>query len=196
MQLLSYVVARDYGFAPNPFHGTCTLATCKPVIRRTARIGDWIVGTGSASYGLTRHLVFAMRVDQAITFDEYWSIPEFQIKKPQLNGSRKQAFGDNIYCRDSSGHWHQAPSHHSESSGEINQANVEHDTQTDRVLIGREFAYFGKSAIPIPDNFQDVCAVRGHKCNFDASFVFAFIDWVKSACEAGFQGAPAEWYQA
>ncbi len=28
---------RDYGFAPNPFHGICTLATCKPVIRRVAR---------------------------------------------------------------------------------------------------------------------------------------------------------------
>ena len=28
----SYVVARDYGFAPNPFNGILTLAACKPVI--------------------------------------------------------------------------------------------------------------------------------------------------------------------
>lgn len=193
MQLRSYVVARDYGFAPNPFHGACTLATCKPVIRRTAEIGDWIVGTGSASYGLTGHLVFAMRVDQAITFDEYWSSPEFQIKKPVLSGSRKQAYGDNIYCKDSSGNWQQAPSHHSKPSGEINQANVEHDTQADRVLVGRLFAYFGKSAIPIPKQLQDVCAVRGHKCNFDPAFVVAFTDWLKSASQPGFHGAPAEW---
>jgi hypothetical protein len=47
MVLHSYVVARDYGFAPNPFFGVCTLATCKPLIRRIAHIGDWIVGTGS-----------------------------------------------------------------------------------------------------------------------------------------------------
>lgn len=26
----SYVVARDFGFAPNPFNGFLTLATCKP----------------------------------------------------------------------------------------------------------------------------------------------------------------------
>ena len=32
--LFSYVVATDSGFAPNPFFGLCTLACCKPAIRR------------------------------------------------------------------------------------------------------------------------------------------------------------------
>ena len=36
---------RDYGFAPNPYFGYCTLATCKPVIRRCAGVGDWIAWT-------------------------------------------------------------------------------------------------------------------------------------------------------
>ncbi|WP_198140678.1 Nmad2 family putative nucleotide modification protein [Polaromonas naphthalenivorans] len=30
-----YLMTHDSGFAPNPFHGTLTLATCKPGIRRT-----------------------------------------------------------------------------------------------------------------------------------------------------------------
>ena len=47
MRLHSYVVARDYGFAPNPFFGVCTLATCKPKIRSAAKLGDWVMGTGS-----------------------------------------------------------------------------------------------------------------------------------------------------
>ena len=47
MTIYSYVVARDYGFAPNPFYGCCTLATCKPIIRRMAQVGDWVIGTGS-----------------------------------------------------------------------------------------------------------------------------------------------------
>lgn len=42
-------VARDYGFAPNPFFGVCTLATCKPRIRSVAQIGDWVVGATLAS---------------------------------------------------------------------------------------------------------------------------------------------------
>jgi len=41
-----YVVDRDFGFAPNPFHGYCTLATCKAKIRNQARVGDWVIGNG------------------------------------------------------------------------------------------------------------------------------------------------------
>ena len=41
--LYLYVVDRDFGFAPNPFHGVCTLATCKPKIRKFAKVGDWII---------------------------------------------------------------------------------------------------------------------------------------------------------
>lgn len=46
-KLFSYVLRFDDGAAPNPFWGTCTLAICKPDIRRTANIDDWIIGTGS-----------------------------------------------------------------------------------------------------------------------------------------------------
>jgi hypothetical protein len=45
--LYSYVVRSDSGFAPNPFGEYCTLACCKPQIRKRARVGDWIVGCGS-----------------------------------------------------------------------------------------------------------------------------------------------------
>ena len=71
MRLFSYVVARDYGFAPNPFFGVCTLATCKPNVRRIARPGDWVVGTGSAAHNREGYLVFAMKVAEALTFDQY-----------------------------------------------------------------------------------------------------------------------------
>src|SRR6266446_9096276 len=99
MKLYSYVVARDYGFAPNPFFGVCTLATCKPRIRSVAQIGDWVIGTGSKTRKREKHLVCAMRVTGAMTFNQYWSDPRFQAKQPNLRGSKKQAFGDNIYSR-------------------------------------------------------------------------------------------------
>src|ERR1039458_1212005 len=82
VKLHSYVVARDYGFAPNPFFGICTLATCKPGIRGVAQIGDWVVGTGSKARGRDTHIVYAMRVTGAMTFDQYWTDPRFQAKKP------------------------------------------------------------------------------------------------------------------
>ena len=115
--MFSYVVARDYGFAPNPFFGVCTLATCKPRVRKTAAIGDWVIGTGSAKRGRQGYLVYAMRVAEALTFNEYWADPRFQQKKPNLRGSLKQAFGDNIYFRDESEQWNQLDSHHSYQGG-------------------------------------------------------------------------------
>lgn len=39
--LFSYVVETDSGFAPNPFFGVCTLARCKPSIRRA--VGNRLV---------------------------------------------------------------------------------------------------------------------------------------------------------
>ena len=34
MIVYEYVMTSDSGFAPNPFHGACTLACCKPKIRK------------------------------------------------------------------------------------------------------------------------------------------------------------------
>src|ERR1700691_5469200 len=128
MRLHSYVVARDYGFAPNPFFGICTLATCKPRIRSAAKIDDWVVGTGSKTRLRDDHLVYAMRVTGSLTFEEYWADPRFRRKKPNLRGSKKQAFGDNIYFRTTrNGKWRQLNSHHSLNDGSPNAENIETD---------------------------------------------------------------------
>lgn len=146
-----YVVARDFGFAPNPFHGVCTLATCKPGIRSTAVGGDWIIGMASAKLKLPGHCVFAMKVTQTSSFDDYWSDPAFSDKKPIRNGTRRMIVGDNIYHRHHlSGEWIQADSHHSLPGGGPDLHNVVRDTSADRVLISRNFFYFGQNAPLIP----------------------------------------------
>ncbi|MFC0668681.1 hypothetical protein ACFSKY_14665 [Azotobacter chroococcum] len=98
MKLYSYVVARDFGFAPNPFFGFCTLATCKPKIRKHASVGDWVVGTGAKStYDYKGRLIYAMQVSEVLSFDEYWNDARFILKRPNLKGSLKVMYGDNIY---------------------------------------------------------------------------------------------------
>jgi Nucleotide modification associated domain 2 len=82
LRLFSYVVARDYGFAPNPFFGVCTLATCKPGIRGAAEVGDWVVGTGTATRKRAGYLVFVMNVEEAMSFDEYWADPRLYTNVP------------------------------------------------------------------------------------------------------------------
>jgi hypothetical protein len=201
VKLHSYVVARDYGFAPNPFFGVCTLATCKPGIRKVAQIGDWVVGTGSKKRKRDKRIVYAMRVTGAITFSQYWTDPRFQAKKPNLRGSKKQAFGDNIYSKDArTALWCQANSHHSLNDGSPNESNVVADTSADRVLISDDFVYWGGSGPLLPQKFLrygtegiNLCAGRGHKNNFPQDFVQEFIAWIRSLDVKGYAGEPLDW---
>ena len=65
MRLFSYCIPVDDGAAPNPYWNVCTLAICKPVIRRIANVGARIVGVGSCNVkGKSYHnkLVYAMKV--------------------------------------------------------------------------------------------------------------------------------------
>lgn len=149
-----YVVDRDFGFAPNPFSGMCTLATCKPVIRRVAKKDDWIIGMGGSRLKATGRCIFAMRISDLITFDEYWNNPIYHEKKPARNGSKKIIVGDNIYHQ-SHGIWQQIDSHHSYPDGTPNQHNVTNDTQTNVVLISDHFYYFGSAAVEIPQLILD-----------------------------------------
>ena len=154
-----YVVDRDFGFAPNPFHGFCTLATCKPGIRGGASKTDWVVGMGGARLKAAGRCIFAMRVTEKITFDEYWANPVYLDKKPVRTGSNKMLVGDNIYHRDSnSGEWHQADSHHSHPDGSINTHNLRTDTKKENVLISKYFFYFGREAPAVPPQ-----SVKGYR---------------------------------
>lgn len=195
--MFSYVVARDFGFAPNPFFGVCTLATCKPRIRAAAKVGNWVVGTGSAEQKRSGHLVYAMEVAEVMSFNEYWEDPRFFCKRPNLQGSRKVSFGDNIYHCDGNG-WNQADSHHSFADGSPNPANIRNDTQADQVLIGGRFVYFGGSGPEIPRRFRnyngkDVCAGRGHRSEFPDDLKRDFIDWIKRDLATGYRAEPLDW---
>ena len=98
-KLYSYVLREDTGFAPNPYHGFCTLACCKGPIRMRAVVGDWIIGTGSDARGKWHgnNISYAMRVTEVLTFDEYWRDGRFLAKRPNPDGDLKESCGDNIY---------------------------------------------------------------------------------------------------
>ena len=202
MNLHSYVVRYDSGFAPNPFYGFCTLATCKPPIRKSALLGDWIVGCGSNDRSVRRGgcLVYAMRVTEALTFDEYNADSRFARKKPFRTGSRKQSSGDNIYSRrGSTAAWAQRDSFHSRANGTPNPDHIARDTGVNRVLVSDDFVYFGGYGPLFPDqlrNFEgfDVCKRGIGRTRFDhPRLIVAFVGWIRSMGVSGYQGAPFEW---
>ncbi len=176
-----YVIDRDFGFAPNPFHGVCSLATCKPVIRRTAKVGDWVVGVGGTRLGATGRCVFAMRISTAVTFDEYWSDPMYRVKRPVRNGSRVTMVGDNVYHRDDpESPWAQEDSHHSHPDGSTNTANLERDTGTNRVLLSRHYCYFGSAAPEIPQHTLDALSYRNCRSHrvYEQAAAQPLLDWL------------------
>lgn len=175
--LYIYVVERDFGFAPNPFHGYCTLATCKPRIRAAAKVGDWVMGVGGRRLKATGKCVFLMNVTEIISFDDYWLDDRFRIKKSYRNGSPVMMVGDNIYHKKgTSGNWMQEDSHHSNPDGTTNFKNLQTDTISGNVLISNNFFYFGTRAPSVDLNSIGYINGRGHrKISLKDANVVAFV---------------------
>lgn len=194
----SYKISRDFGFAPNPFGHYCTLANCKPKIRKQAQVGNWIIGCGSVGLGNLHHIIYVMQVNEVLTYNDYWNDPRFQYKKPLLNGSLSQIHGDNIYCyNENTKVWFQADSHHSFDGGVENVGNRNTDTGGKFVLVSDNFYYFGRNHFRVPPEFEAVTGGRG-----DRDFISRkipdetgrkFIEWLTKSFENGVHGAPISW---
>lgn len=198
MTVWSYKISRDFGFAPNPYYGFCTVACCKPGVRKGAEVGDLVVGCGSAALNLEGKIIFGMVVDEKLKFDEYWDDSRFQKRKPCFKSGRAQMYGDNIYHTDCDGNWCQSDSHHSLDGGQWNQDNADRDLKVDAVLVSQRFSYFGDAAIEIPAHLRDFEGddlyphIRDYRNSYSAAMQEAVFDWFMSL-PRGRIGRPNSW---
>ena len=139
--------------------------------------------------------MYAMRVTEAMGFDEYWVDPRFALKRPSRDGDVLRRWGDNIYHRDlGTGVWIQVPGCHSDD-------DVCGDTRAPRVLIGEEFAYVGANAVDIPSRFRRwrgvdyFSRIRGHRCRLPVDLRDAFVAWLEERAveTGGLAGTPLKW---
>jgi len=199
--MYSYVLDHDYGLAPNPFGEFCTLAVCKPRIRRSnnLKIGDWIIGTGSkaleklSSRKYVGKLIYAMEVQERITFDQYWNDERFAYKRPLVHGSLTTMYGDNIYWRDKHNGWHQLNSAHSNEDGTTNLKHLKSDLGGHNVLISRDYYYFGENAPVIPNEFEGISHSGIGEKLVDQKYIAPFIAWLSRNFEKGIHGDPINW---
>lgn len=191
MKVFSYKVIRDYGFAPNPFHGFCTLATCKPHVRERADIGDIVIGGGSVSR-LGDRAIFAMRVTERLSFDQYWADVRFFRKRPSFVHNEARAFGDNIYHHVAD-QWVQEDSHHSFEGGGINNENLVRDTSVDQVLISDDFVYWGGEGPFLPTEILDHGLPRDYRSSYMDDEVDAIVEWFSTIKPRGRLALPADW---
>lgn len=183
-------MTHDNGFAPNPYHGILTLACCKPMVRRMAEIGDYLLGIGSKlmDYKEPRLIYFA-RITEKLSRKEYWN--KYKIKRYR----GVNMCGDNIYEYDEEIKDFKDPpvgAHHTgeEKDHDLGEApnRIKH-----WVLVSEEFYYFGKNAPTIPDRFNPLLAQgRGHKNILDLKVINDLEAFVKIAAEGktGLIGEP------
>lgn len=197
MAFYSYKLTRDYGFAPNPFFGFCTLACCKPHIRAKAEVGDWIIGTGSIENQLLYNLIFVMKVSEKMSFEDYSNDERFVRKKPIVNGSLKQIHGDNIYYKENH-QWCQRDSHHSFHDGGLNEANLKQDLSGIYVLISDSFIYLGNNHMKVPEKYLDLCPnskQRNYITIKDTDLAEEFLEMIAKIYQFGVQGEPLNWIE-
>jgi hypothetical protein len=180
MKLYSYCLRYDDGGAPNPYWGVCTLAICKPAIRRAAKVGDWIAGTGSKNSAvgdISKSLVYAMRVTQVLSMPEYDSFCRVSLpgKIPDWTSSEfSRKMGDCIYDFSYPGKPKIRPSIHAEG-------NRERDLSGLCVLLSKHFYYLGDEPLQLPKSLLPIIQpTRGHKSHANAPYVHQFVDWIES----------------
>jgi hypothetical protein len=177
--LYSYCLRYDDGAAPNPYWGICTLAICKPAIRRTAKEGDWIVGHGPSSAvdpALSKSVTYAMRVDEILTMKQYDErCRERNLGKiPDWNSEDfRRKVGDCIYD------YSRGRKPRLRASVHTNM-NRKRDLSGRNVLWSEHFFYFGDKAIPLPEELQPILhPAQGHKVHLNRNYVGPFIAWIE-----------------
>lgn len=203
MTYYSYLVEHDFGLAPNPFGSYCTLAVCKPKIRRSRqlKVGDWIVGTGSKALEdttgkqLRHHVIYAMQVLEVISFQQYWEDDRFQYKKPVLNGPIATLYGDNFYHKDKNDNWIQEDSAHSNDDGTPNQQHLETDTGGENVLVAELYYYFGDNAPLLPEKLKGICHTGIGEKKLKDEEGASLIAWINENFTPGIKGDPLNWIE-
>ena len=195
MHCFRYRMDHDYGFAPNPFWGSLTLACCKAQIRnsRALAVGDWIVGLGSVAMGNEGSVIYAAQIDKVITFDEYWNSPDFQVKKANVNGTLVQMYGDNVY-HTVNGEVVQEPCAHSKDP---NGRQKKSDVSGKNVLVCERFYYFGDQAPTLPKELAYIGDTGNPRAirytDMDDFKIQPFIEWLANNYETGIHGDPCNW---
>jgi hypothetical protein len=182
-RLFTYKVAFDGGSAPNPFHGVCTLAICKPKIRSVAALGDLVVGLAPAPD--ESRIVYCMVVDHVLPWAAY--IEACTRGGPSPAGIDARALprkvpsgtadmGDCIWPH--AGRFVEALD---SSSGHGGPQDFHRDVETGHnVILSTRFWYFGKGnvhSIHLPDDLRSIIPGRGHRSNANQGSRAAFVEF-------------------
>jgi hypothetical protein len=126
-----YKLTVDAGAAPCVARGMLSLAICKPIMRKSAEVGDLIFGFTANSLDPQNRLIYAARITRKLPDGEYYD-GKFTSRHDCI-----YSFRSGRYVRRTNAEFHDKPSdltHDLGSPPEYERANV---------LLSRDFRYFG-----------------------------------------------------
>jgi hypothetical protein len=177
VKLFTYCIPSDNGAAPNPFWGVCTLVICKPVIRRVAQVGDWIVGTGSVNSPIgnaSGKVVYAMQVSQKMTMEKYDEYVEdyIPLKYPDWsNDDVRRKLGDAIYDFSTKPPLIRKSVH--------DESYRDKDQRGHYALLSNLFFYFGDKPKKLPKELEPIVKQSpGHRSKSNDPYVEEFLNWL------------------
>lgn len=150
-KMWSYKLSHDAMMAPNPLWGILTLATCKPVIRKSKKTvpGTWIAGFTACTVhnsALTNEkithckpdnekLIYLAKVKEVLPLEEYWV--KYPQKRPVATDDIHDArfYGDNYYYKEEN-EMKVAPNNQHYEEGKVR------DLSGKNAIVCEEFYYF------------------------------------------------------
>jgi hypothetical protein len=128
-----YKCVVDDGGAPCIDDGLLSLCICKPMIRSTAREGDWIFAFGSNDEKSVNRLAYIAEITRKLTKGQYYELDEFQKR------------GDCIYERSRTKKFRvrQNARFHGTQLGLAHDLGESPDYERANSLVSNNFRYFG-----------------------------------------------------
>jgi len=171
-----YKLVADNGGAPCIQRGLLSLAICKPMIRKTAKIGDLIFGFAANSLSRDNRLIYIARVTDKLPGSTYYIFDQYTRREDCI-----YKFKDGRFARRRGAKHHHRPEdliHDLGSPPSYSRANV---------LLSSDFRYFGKRGnAEYKSKFPRIeCAVellgRGHRVRQNPELrdqLRAMADWI------------------
>lgn len=176
-----YVLADDNGTAPCGQHGLLSLATCKPSIRRTAKVGDLIAAFAPSPFPRDM-LAYAARVAKVVDWPDYVTAHAYPARNDAVYGFSPN--GDVSRLRPG---YHPTERHlYQDLSGPV------------LIFDPAETWYFGENPQALPAHLQ-WCSIggkgsgtgRGHRVDeADLDDADSLLAWLKRTYAPGFHGEP------
>jgi hypothetical protein len=172
-----YVLAKDSGMAPCAQDGMLSLTCCKPMIRKNADLGDWVIGF--VPKGIRRgHVAWVGRVSEVIPLGEYER--RFSGRRDAIYRSAYSAGGGHetlIPLRDD---------YHS------NQQDRARDHSGRNALLFNPYWYWGGFGIPAPEEIADLAHyyVGQSAKNSSPEKIARLEAWARSVADPGIHGEP------